>query len=135
MALGAATETKIATPATHRMIARMTLRLRWMWLIRAFRIAVTTSAIAPIGCTTMSAAKRRLVSCSTIARPSESVPNSQDRVRTSRISSERPSSVPADALRASTCFTPRDWNCAPNDRNTAPTSAIGMPTACAVLST
>ena len=140
VATNAAMVTKTATPPTQSAMALITSRFRWVCVTREFRIAVTTSAIAPSGCTTMSGANRRLVSCSSTARPSSTVPITHDglRMRARSSPTPRPSACCrkrpcASSTRrcASTFVTPRDWNWAPKLRNTAPTSAIGMPMACA----
>ena len=70
----AATVTKIAMPATQKMMARIAAPSSFTFDTRAFTIAVMTRATTPSGWTTMSGAKPRLVSWNRIASPSRTLP-------------------------------------------------------------
>jgi hypothetical protein len=71
----------------------------------------------------------RLVSWKTTARPRRSVPATQDGLPTSAATWRTLMPLFAAPRRLSTFSTPRLWSCAPTERKTAPTSAIGMPSA------
>ncbi len=108
VAKNAAIVTKIRMPPTQAMIARIDCFVgRWPET-RAFSSVVITRAIAPSGWTRMSGATARAPSWQTIARPSMTVPATQDgrRSRASSCPPVRPE-VPACPESRSTFATPR----------------------------
>src|SRR5690606_32590144 len=115
-------------PMTHIRIAVIAGRSSFTRDTRALSTEVSTSATMPIGCTTMMGAKRSAVSWKTIARPSMIVPNSQLGRASSRSSCppDNPAFSPVPWA-ASTFSTPRCCSCAPSERNTAPTTAMRIP--------
>ena len=109
--------TNVAPPTLHRATASHVRRLMIRWRCRACNSVVMTSAITPMGCTTVTVASESAATFSTVPRPSSASPLSQRRLRTRGHS-------PRGVNGPSVCpVTATDCVCVPSARHTAELSA------------